>query len=124
MVWWEAWDESDDIDSGFCLLFPITHVVSRFSFQTVNRKTFGVELRLGRVEGNSVEQGFGGLVGAAVGKADLLHSFFVKVRAHDLAGHRMVVGRAVHHAPTPKLRQPPDRVFGLWIVAVALVENH
>src|SRR5215475_11130414 len=51
------------------------------SFEVVHLETLRVVLRFGRVESFAVEESLGRVITAAVRVADLLHSFFIKVRA-------------------------------------------
>ena len=89
-----------------------------------NRESGGVLLRFGGVERDTVEESLGSHARAAMVKPDLFHGLFVDVGAHHLFGDPFIVGRAVDHAPPAELCEPPDRIFGLGIVAVPLMVNN
>src|ERR1041384_946982 len=95
------------------------------AFYIVDGKTFRIRLEVaGWIERHTVEQSFLVVVRTAVGIADLLHRFLVKVRTHDLFGDALVIRRAADHAPATELGQPPLREFRLRIITVALAVNH
>src|SRR5258706_3472428 len=94
------------------------------TFQAVDGEPGRVLLRLLRVEGDAVEERLRVFVLPAVLDPELPHGLFVDVGSHDLARDARIVGYTFDHAPTPKLREPPDGVLRLRIVAVAGVENH
>src|SRR5688572_13647364 len=96
----------------------------RLPLEVVDRKTFGVLFRFGRVKCDSVEECFRLVIQTAVGVTDLFHRFFVEVMAEYLADHSAVIRGPAHHAPAPELAEPPNPVLRLRVVAIALAENH
>src|SRR5262245_10056332 len=44
--------------------------------------------------------------------------------AHYLFGDASIIRRAADHSPPPKLREPPDGIFRLGIIAVPLAVDH
>src|SRR6185436_1417983 len=98
--------------------------INASAFHVVDREALCVFLRLRWVKSNVVEERFGVIVRSGVLVADLFHGLLVDVWAHDAFCDAGIIRRAGHHSPPPKLREPPDRVFGLGVVAVAFAVNH
>src|SRR5439155_9061833 len=90
----------------------------------LNWKARGVLLRLPRIEGDAIEQSFRIVVWSAMLVTNLLHRLLVNIWPHDLLGHSGIIRRAAYHPPAAKLREPPNGVLRLGIVAVALVIDH
>src|SRR5438034_11687850 len=73
-------------------------------------KALGILLGLGRVERDSVEQRFFLHVVARCLDAHLPGDLAEDVRPVHAVDEAFVVGRLLHHAPTPELREPPHAV--------------
>src|SRR5262245_56483717 len=102
----------------------VVHRERMSALRALDREAHRVVLRVGGIEGDAVEECLARLARAAVLGAQLLHRLLVEVGAHDLGRDALVVGLAFDEAPAAELRQEPDRVLRLRIVAVAIMEDH
>src|SRR4051812_13196154 len=105
---------------------PLNRVIKFvcLAFQRFDWETGGIFLWLLGIKGNPVKEGFGITVWAAMFVADFFHRLLIDVRPHHLLCDTLVVRRARDHSPAPKLREPPDGVLRLRVIAIPLVENH
>src|SRR3989449_10995859 len=87
-------------------------------------KALGILLGLGRVERDSVEQRFLLHVVARCLDAHLPGDLAEDVRPVHAVDEAFVVGRLLHHAPTPELREPPHAVRLHRKVRLAIEEGH